>query len=629
LEVKNVVYYIAFKPVLNPILRYWFCFLLLLSNCQLLTAQKVMPTKSDTVYQKIDDFSKHKKFYKFFYNVLFKDVEVAVVKKKKKKLGKTAIQKSFDLFQNRIIRNINIETLDPFGYSTINSEDQPKHKIERFGNSTHIKTSHWAIRNLLLFKRNDKLDSLVVAESERLIRRQTYISSVIIQPISIKGTKDSIDIYIRVLDSWSIIPTGAISNSKANLELIDQNILGSGHQFELDYAKSFTNNSFGYGVIYNVPSFKNTYISSSVFTKTDLNNNTNRGLKIDRSFYSTFTRWAGGIYYDYKSYSERLDQSDPIAPIQNFKIKDYSLWAGHSVKIFPGESIFAKTTNLIMTLGVTNKTYLERPNLIIDPIQYFSSSNLVLGTIGISSQRFYKDTYLFRFGIEEDIPYGKVFSISGGTENRNNSNRAYLGTHSSYGAYLNFGYLSGTIDFGTFFNNGNTEQTTIKFSATYFTDLITIHKWKFRQFIKPVLVIGNNRFDNPKDRLTLTDFNGIPGFINSQVSGSRKFVTSFQTQSYNPKSFYGFSFSPYINFTAGFLGDEIYRIFDGKMYSQIGIGVLVYNKYLVFNTFQFSLSYYPSLPVVGSNILKTNTFQNYDILFNDFLIGQPGIIPFQ
>jgi hypothetical protein len=65
------------------------------------------------------------------------------------------------------------------------------------------------------------------------------------------------------------------------------------------------------------------------------------------------------------------------------------------------------------------------------------------------------------------------------------------------------------------------------------------------------------------------------------------------------------------------------------MYSQIGVGVLVNNNYLVFNSFQLSFSYYPSLPIEGSNIIKTNVFQNNNIEFRDFQIGQPALIPYQ
>ena len=91
----------------------------------------------------------------------------------------------------------------------------------------------------------------------------------------------------------------------------------------------------------------------------------------------------------------------------------------------------------------------------------------------------------------------------------------------------------------------------------------------------------------------------------------------------------GFNFSPFINFTLGFLDDSNYKFFNNKLYSQIGVGVLINNDYLVFKSFQLSFSYYPSLPIDGSNIIKSNAFQNSDIEFRDFQMGQPYVVPYQ
>ncbi len=111
-------------------------------------------------------------------------------------------------------RNIDIETLDPFGYSLDNPDRKPKNWAERTGNTIHMKTRKWTIRNYLLFKKNDELDSLLVKESERLLQQQRYIRNVIIKPVAVKGSKDSVDISVRVLDSWSLIPTGSISSTR-------------------------------------------------------------------------------------------------------------------------------------------------------------------------------------------------------------------------------------------------------------------------------------------------------------------------------------------------------------------------------------------------------------------------------
>ena len=194
-----------------------FLFFILLS-CQILSAQKKTTNKdSIKVYQNLENYSNKSKFRKFVYKLLFKTTK----KSKPSKITKQEIlnKKSFDKHEGKIIRNINIETLDPFGYSIDNVDDKPEKGVENFGNSIHLKTKNWTIRNLLLFKKNEPLDSLITKESERLIRSQRYVRSVIIKPVEIVNSKDSVDISIRVLDSWSLIPTGAISGSQGNFEI--------------------------------------------------------------------------------------------------------------------------------------------------------------------------------------------------------------------------------------------------------------------------------------------------------------------------------------------------------------------------------------------------------------------------
>ena len=607
--------------------------ILLLISGQLLTAQKPVPTKSDTVYKKIEKFSEHKKFFKFIHHIMFKDVEEEIVTTKKRKTkGITLAQKSFNKYNCFIIRKINIETLDPFGFSFENEEEKPEKWIEKSGNLLHTKSKNWTIRNLLLFKKNEQLDSLLVNESERLIRSQRYVRSVNIKLVPIENRVDSVDVSVRVLDTWSLVPTGAFSSDKSNLDLTDHNFFGLGHDYELNYIKSFnniTNNTFAYDTRYTIPNFKNTFINTSVSLKNDLFNNTNKTVRMERLFYSTVTRWAGGMYYDFSVYAQSLPDSNGLLASQNFKTKTYQFWGARSFTIFGKQTELGRTTNLIIATGFNNVMYLKKPDIAYDPIQISSSNKTVLATIGISSQKFYQDKYLFRFGNIEDIPYGKVFSLTTGEETKNKITRAYLGGRFSYGTYFDFGYLQGSIEAGTFFNNGTTEQTTFKIEANYFTKLFPIGSWSFRQFIKPVLVIGTNRLNSLKDKLNLVDVNGIPGFNSSPLLGTKKLITTFQTQSYNQKSWYGFNFSPFMNLTLGLLDDGSHTFFNNKVYSQIGLGVLVNNHYLVFNSFQFSLSYYPSMPIDGNSLIKTNAFQNSYIDFHDFKIGQPYVVPYQ
>jgi hypothetical protein len=65
------------------------------------------------------------------------------------------------------------------------------------------------------------------------------------------------------------------------------------------------------------------------------------------------------------------------------------------------------------------------------------------------------------------------------------------------------------------------------------------------------------------------------------------------------------------------------------MYQQISLGVLIKNEYLIINTFQFSISFFPIIPGNGLDVFKANSFRTNDFGFRDYGIGKPGTIEFQ
>lgn len=538
------------------------------------------------------------------------------------------IKKTFDRNEGKIIREIIIETLDPFGYAVDNYKDQPEKGFEKFGNGLHLKTKNWTIRNLLLFKKNEPLDSLIAKESERLIRKQRYVRSVIIKPVEIPNSKDSVDISVRVLDSWSLIPSGSISGSRGNFDLTERNFFGLGHEIENNFTKRFDDGKKAYDVRYTINNIKNTFIKTTFAYENDLNDNITRSARIERQFFSPLTRLAGGAYFENRFYVDSLPDATGVFANQIFKLQTQQYWAGHSFKIFGGKSEDFRTTNLVTTLGFKNVAYFNKPALQYDSSQFFASEKLYLATIGVNTQKFSEDKYLFNFGIIEDVPYGQVYAITGGFQDKNNRRRTYFGGRFAYGTYFPVGYAGINVELGSFFNGGNSQETTLRIEANYFTNLLSIGSWRVRQFIKPTFVMGNHRVPIIADRVTISEQNGISGFNNPLINGTKKLFTTFQTQTYVPGNWHGFHFSPFFNMTLGMLGDETNKILNDKLYSIFSLGVLINNDYLVFNSFQISFSFYPSIPYQGTNVFKTNTFKNDDLSLPDFQIGEPMIVPY-
>ena len=74
------------------------------------------------------------------------------------------------------------------------------------------------------------------------------------------------------------------------------------------------------------------------------------------------------------------------------------------------------------------------------------------------------------------------------------------------------------------------------------------------------------------------------------------------------------------------LGNENIGLTKSRLFSSIGIGVMINNDYLVFNSFQFSVSFYPNIPGQGNNIFKTNSFGTSDFGLQDFDFGKPRTV---
>jgi len=618
--------------------KFKFSLILIFCTCSIGFSQ-VKPTEKDTakMYRNIEKYSKKRGFTKFLHKLVFEPTE-----KKKANPIREPKKRVYKKYEGKIVRNINIQTLDPFGFSISDTTRKARNWTERTGNRIHIKTSKLAIKNLLLIRRNRPLDSLLVKESERLIRSQRYVRQVVITAEPISANSDSVDVFIRVLDSWSLIPKGSISTSRTTIELNERNFLGSGHEFNNRFSNRNEDGKNAYRMIYTVPNIMNTFIKTTVLYEMDLESNYRKSINVERPFYSPFAKWAGGVYVEELFRRDTLADAQGDFALQNFKFESQDVWGGHSFRIFKGNTEDDRTSNLIFAARALSVKYKERPTIAYDSINFYSNENFFLGGIGISSRQYVEDEYLFNYGIIEDVPVGKVYGLTSGYQIKNGVGRMYAGGRASYGTYFKWGYLSTNFEYGTFFRNSKAEQTAFTFQANYFTNLIELGKrWKMRQFIKPQVILGTNRLESTGDYLTINQDShfqsnfgagnlglngaGIPGF-NSAVFGTKKVVLALQTQFYSPWDLWGFRLNPYFNFTGAVLGTEDRGITQSKLYSSVGVGLIISNDFLVFNSFQFSLSYYPSIPGQGTNIINTNSIQSEDFGFQDFELGKPRTI---
>ncbi len=526
--------------------------------------------------------------------------------------------------EGKVIRNINITTLDPFGYSDEDTTIVPKKWIEKTGNKLHLKSKEFAIRNYLLFKKNSLYEIQKIRESERLIRSQNFANSVSITEKLTAPASDSVDIYIRVLDSWSTIPTLSVIGETQTAGYNERNFAGLGHQFDYLFNHRNSDNKSINNFVYTIPTIKNTFIKTVLKYSIDLDDYYDKSINLERPFYSPLTKWAAGIYFNQQLQNDTLQNPQQIFFKQDFKFKLYDFWIGKAIPLAKLTDSKFRTSNLIVTARLLNIDYQISPDIEFDPIDFYASEKTILSGIGLSSRQYIEDQYIFKNGIVEDVPIARIYGITYGYQYKNDNWRPYIGLRYSFGNYYRWGFLSTNFETGTFFNNHKTEQSAFSLKVNYFTNLFKIGNWRIRQFVKPHLLIGANRKNSIGDRLTVNEQYGIQGF-NSPVYGTKKLVVSLQTQSYAPTDCLGFRINPYFNYSIAFLGDDKINPKEYNSFSKIGVGLLITNDYLVFSSFQVSLSYYPKIPFVGNNIFRTNAFETTDFGLQSFELAKPKI----
>jgi hypothetical protein len=395
-------------------------------------------SKAETkkLYNNIESYSGRSKFTKFFYRLVFKPARPG---SKKKKVYKKLIQKPYSTFEGKIIRHISIVTLDPFGNSIGDTLVVSKNFLIRAGNAVHIKSYPSTIRNLLLIRKNQPFDSLLAKESERLVRSQKFVRDVSFFILSDPNSPDSVDVFIRELDTWSIIPKFSASATRFHFNLTERNFVGLGHETANGFTWNHTTGNFAYNLNYFIPNIRNTYINSTIHYGTDELGSFVKSFAVDRPFFSPLAKWAGGVNFTQLLRKDYIPIDDSLYLLQNFKLNSQDYWAGNAMQIFKGSTEYYRTTNFVSAIRFLRIRYLEKPIELYDPQHMFANENLYLGSIGISARRYVQDKFIYNFGITEDIPIGRVYSLTGGYQEKNNTSRIYLGAKFAYGYYYPWG----------------------------------------------------------------------------------------------------------------------------------------------------------------------------------------------
>lgn len=185
------------------------------------------------------------------------------------------------------------------------SKPDENKRLYRWANRVHIRTHESVIDDMLLVDVGDTFNGRLLDESARALRARGFLADAALEPRSYDPATNSVEVEVRVRDSWTLAPDLRFSRSGGENEfavgLSDANLFGTGKDLTVKYSSDVDRDEtlLGYG--------DGNVLGSRVRLNTVIANASDghrRSLNAERPFFSFDTRWSiGGGVND----SERVD----------------------------------------------------------------------------------------------------------------------------------------------------------------------------------------------------------------------------------------------------------------------------------------------------------------------------------
>ncbi len=545
-------------------------------------------------------------------------------------LDAALLDRQYDRHRYKVVRSIDITRLDPFGYSIDNLARAPTRFWEKAGNAIHITTHRGVVRRSLLFRLGEPLEPLSLSESERLLRATPFIGDARVLVNEATSTDDSVDVIVVTKDNFSIGVSGSGTppSPEVDARFGDQNFLGLGHQVRLDLGRGYSQpNPNRVRATYGIANIGRQFVQGQAQYERRYGYETS-GVSFNRGFVTVNTRWAGAAninWYDQLLGAEFVTSPDnpPILPRLQFLVQDYWVGRAYSLRTYDLERV--NQPRLITAGRVINTMYTANTE-----VADYRSNTLLLGAVGLSFRRYYKDRYLFQFGRTEDIPAGNLVAFTGGYERSAVQGRPYAGAKVALGHYrTKFGYLYAASELSAYRRAQRWEQGLFSGEIQYFTPRALLGTWQWRQFFWLRTTLGYRRPGT--DLLTINQQDGLRGFRSGLLRGQRRLVVNYESTLYTPLSFLGLRVAGVVFADLAWLAatDNVSPL-QTKPYPGIGIGLRLRNDYIAFRTIQLLLGYYPRRPP-GEEIAPLRFYEQSRpyVQFRDFGFTQPTTSGFQ
>lgn len=178
------------------------------------------------------------------------------------------------------------------------SKPDENKRLYRWANRVHIRTHESVIGEMLLFDVGDAFNGRLLDESARALRARGFLADASLAPRAYDAATNSVEVDVRVRDSWTLAPDLRFSRSGGENEfgigVSDQNLFGTGKGLTVKYSSNVDRDEtlLGYndGNVFGTRVRLNTVLANAT-------DGHRRFLSAERPFFSFDTRWSigGGV----------------------------------------------------------------------------------------------------------------------------------------------------------------------------------------------------------------------------------------------------------------------------------------------------------------------------------------------
>jgi hypothetical protein len=548
-------------------------------------------TASDTaIYNRLQRAASSRRLTKRLFSMLTRTPNITITDFD----NETSIDRQFTPYEGKIIRDIRVIVLPPFGYDVRQFDSIPDIKgFRKMGNNSHINTRNWVLRNNLLFRKGQTIDPLIMAETESYLRNIAYFNNVHIAIDSISTTEANVTVSVR--DNWSI--GGYVRNvsTKIDVEVFDRNFIGLGNNFSLrGIFNAETDRKFGGGVEYKYHNLLRTFVNIDALYVDDILSK-HRMASLERPLQKNLNVF-GQI--NHSIFETHLSQTvwDSISPTYE---EEFSASFGYAFNPTKNDNTFVLSTR-IFGRNPLYRNVMKPDNP--DSFQ-FVRNTMALVQLSLFRQRYFRTRMVNSFGKLENFAYGYNVSTQFGYSEWTQLNRR--GLYGSFKVAANKLYRTGSIYFegavSSFVNRKQPFEGVLKLKLDMFSSLYSIGNQSFRHFLsvdyakRLDYIPGFRNYNISFEQLASMKFRGRTDFAATEklmFTTEGNFFTSLNVLGFR------FLFCTFANF--GWVTDYNKTLLNrNNIYWGVGFGVRIRNDLLVFRTMELKIGYYPRMNQKG------------------------------